>query len=53
MVNTGTVIMVLSPFWKSAYYKRKELASKGAFFPFRTDLFSEGGSVLEVQQEVT
>ena len=35
--------MVLHPFWKGIYYKRKEFAPIGSkFFPFRADPFSEG-----------
>ena len=35
--------MVLSPFWKGVYSKRKEIASQGSkFLAFRVDPFSRG-----------
>ena len=35
--------IVLAPFWKGIYSKRKEFASFGSkFFPFRVDSISEG-----------
>ena len=41
--GSNSVRLVLSPFWKGVYSKRKEFAPKGSkFFPFREDIFSEG-----------
>ena len=38
-----SVKIVLPPFWKRIYSKRKEIAPLGSnFFPFRVDPFSEG-----------
>ena len=46
--------IILPPFWKGVYSKRKEFAPKGSkFFPFRVDPFQKESDMQEQKEEVT